>query len=174
MFRDLLPKLNKLAGQFYTPRETRAILLFLGLGLSIISFREGKRIYYEWFPQGRSATEISQQHQQDSIYRALSQIANTQDSLFFSLPEDSLLPSSVRQRMENHSKRADLRLGSISLNRATRADLMKLPNIGPATADRIIAYRSERGRFRTLAELRNVRGIGPKHFEGMKRFLMLD
>jgi comEA protein len=172
--RDLITKFSKLAGQFYTPRETRAILLFLGLGLSIVLYRGGRRLYYQWFPTQRNAREILDQRRQDSLYFALSRAANERDSLFFSLPEDSLLPPAVRARMENHSKEADLRLGSISLNHASRDDLMKLPGVGPATADRIIAYRAERGRFRSIEELRNIKGFGPKHFERVRRFLVLD
>ncbi len=172
--RDLLAKANTLAGQFYTPRETRAILLFIGLGLSVVLYRGGRRLYYEWFPKQRSAREITDQRRQDSLYFALSRAANERDSLFFSLPEDSLLPPAVRARLANHSKEADLRLGSISLNHSTRDDLMKLPGVGPATADLIIAYRAERGRFRTLEELRNIKGFGQKHFEKVQRFLTLD
>jgi len=172
--RNLLTKANALAGQFYTPRETRAILLFIALGLSIVLYRGGRRIYYQWFPEHRSAREIAEQKRQDSLYFALSHAANERDSLFFSLPEDSLLPASVRARLENHSKEADLRLGSISLNHGTRVDLMKLPGVGPSTADHIIAYRVERGRFRSLAELRNIKGFGQKHFDRVQRFLTLD
>lgn len=174
MFRDIFSKLGKLAGQFYTPRETRAILLFLGLGLSIVLYRGGRRLYFEWFPKQRSAQEVLEQRRQDSLYFALSRAANQRDSLFFSLPEDSLLPPSVRVRLANHSKEADLRLGSISLNHASRDDLMKLPGVGPATADLITAYRAERGRFRSIEELRNIKGFGAKHFERVHRFLVLD
>ena len=50
----------------------------------------------------------------------------------------------------------------ININTATRDDLMRLPGIGPKLADRIIAYRSDTGLFRSFADLKNVRGIGAK------------
>jgi competence protein ComEA len=51
---------------------------------------------------------------------------------------------------------------------------MKLPAVGEATAKLIMEYRKERGKFRTLSEIMNVKGIGPKKFERMKPYLRLD
>ena len=53
----------------------------------------------------------------------------------------------------------------IDLNRATASELRELPGVGPVTADRIIAYRSEHGGFRTTEELMEVSGIGPRTLE---------
>ncbi|HET9981976.1 MAG TPA: helix-hairpin-helix domain-containing protein [Longimicrobiales bacterium] len=51
--------------------------------------------------------------------------------------------------------------GKVALNRATAADLEKLPGIGPALARRIVAYRDSAGPFRALADLDRVKGVGP-------------
>jgi len=51
--------------------------------------------------------------------------------------------------------------GLIDLNTATREQLLDLPGIGPATADKILAYRQANGRFKTVDELDAVSGIGP-------------
>lgn len=50
--------------------------------------------------------------------------------------------------------------GPLDLNTATAEELEALPGIGPATASAILAYRQEHGRFRTVDELLEVRGIG--------------
>lgn len=55
--------------------------------------------------------------------------------------------------------------GLIDLNRATVSQLLELPGVGPVTADRIVAYRSEHGGFRTAEELMEVSGIGPRTLE---------
>jgi competence protein ComEA len=50
----------------------------------------------------------------------------------------------------------------MNLNTATEADLDGLPGIGPVLAGRILAWRTEHGRFSTVDELGEVAGIGPK------------
>ena len=63
---------------------------------------------------------------------------------------------------------------TVFLNRATREELEKLPGVGWVTAEHIIAYRDRKGRFRSIAELMEVKGIGPKKFEKMKGHIRLD
>lgn len=52
----------------------------------------------------------------------------------------------------------------VDLNTATRAELETLPGVGPATAEAILAWRREHGRFSRIEELQEVDGIGPKTF----------
>ncbi len=49
----------------------------------------------------------------------------------------------------------------IDLNRAPRAELLQIPGVGPAMADRIEEYRREHGGFRSVEDLSRVHGIGP-------------
>lgn len=49
----------------------------------------------------------------------------------------------------------------IDPNRADALQLDRLPRVGPALAERIVAYRESRGPFRSLADLDSVPGIGP-------------
>jgi len=59
----------------------------------------------------------------------------------------------------------------INLNTATAAELELLPGIGPKTAERIIELRETRGRFNTIDELLEVKGIGEKKLGAIKPFL---
>ena len=55
-------------------------------------------------------------------------------------------------------------VGKLNLNTATEAQLEGLPGIGPTYAQSIIAERQRRGGFKSVNELRSVRGIGDKRF----------
>jgi competence protein ComEA len=58
--------------------------------------------------------------------------------------------------------------GLVNLNSASQAELEKLSGIGPSLAQAIIAERERRGGFRSVNELRDVRGIGEKRFADLK------
>lgn len=55
--------------------------------------------------------------------------------------------------------------GTVNLNTATQTDLDALPGVGPVTANAILAWRQQHGRFSRVEELQEVDGIGPKTFE---------
>lgn len=59
----------------------------------------------------------------------------------------------------------------VDLNRADAAGLMSVPGIGPALADRIVAFREEHGPFRRVEDLLKVRGIGERSLEKLRPYL---
>lgn len=61
----------------------------------------------------------------------------------------------------------------IDLNRATAAELQRLPGIGPALSGRILQVR-DRQPFRSVDELRRVPGIGPKTLEHLRPFVVVN
>jgi competence protein ComEA len=56
----------------------------------------------------------------------------------------------------------------VSLGSATLEQLETLDGVGPATAQKIVAYRTEHGGFRSVDDLANVPGIGPKKLAAIK------
>jgi len=56
----------------------------------------------------------------------------------------------------------------VDLNTGDQAALETLPRIGPALAERIIAWRDENGRFQSVDDLLAVPGIGEKLLEGIR------
>ncbi len=56
----------------------------------------------------------------------------------------------------------------VDLNSASKSELMSLPGIGEAMAERIMLHRDEKGKFKTINELRKIKGIGEKKFEKLK------
>jgi competence protein ComEA len=58
--------------------------------------------------------------------------------------------------------------GLLDLNTATTLQLEELPGIGPALAAAILEERDRRGGFRSINELRDVRGIGEQRFADLR------
>jgi len=59
-------------------------------------------------------------------------------------------------------------VGSLDLNRATEREFESLPGIGSVLAGRIVEYRQHVGSFRSVEDLRDVKGIGKKKFERIR------
>lgn len=66
-------------------------------------------------------------------------------------------------------KTSKLPAGKINLNTATAQQLSDgLKGVGNALAQRIVAYREQHGKFRSVDELKNVSGIGEKKLEAIR------
>jgi len=68
------------------------------------------------------------------------------------------------------ARQADAPEWPIDINRASAEELVALPGIGPARAAAIIALRDAQGGLRSLDELLDVKGIGPKTLERLRPF----
>ena len=60
----------------------------------------------------------------------------------------------------------------LDINKARIEDLMELPGIGETLAQRIVEYRKSHGGFRSVDELRKVRGIGEKRMAQLRPLVM--
>ena len=61
--------------------------------------------------------------------------------------------------------------GKININSADVNELQKIHGVGPATAEKIIKFRSSNGNFRVIEDLKKVNGIGEKTFEKIKDYI---
>ena len=61
----------------------------------------------------------------------------------------------------------------VNINIASKERFMTLPGIGPVMAERIISYREQNGSFEKAEDIKNVKGIGDKTFEKMKKWIIL-
>jgi len=76
-------------------------------------------------------------------------------------------PDEPPARKSNHKQIT----GKINLNTANEEQLLLLPTVGPAKAERIVAWRAKNGGFKRVADLRRVKGFGYKTFKKLEPYL---
>jgi competence ComEA-like helix-hairpin-helix protein len=62
----------------------------------------------------------------------------------------------------------------IDLDHADVTEITRLPRIGPAFAQRIVAWRERHGPFGSLARFDSVPGVGPKLLESLESYVMFS
>ena len=67
----------------------------------------------------------------------------------------------------------DKKLEVININKAGIGELIQLPHIGPAIAQKIVEYRIENGKFKEPEDLINVSGVGDIVFEDIKKYIIV-
>lgn len=64
--------------------------------------------------------------------------------------------------------------GKVNLNTADQTQLETIPGIGPVMAQRILDYRNQNGRFKTLAEVDAISGIGPSLMAEIQKVAVVE
>lgn len=100
-------------------------------------------------------------------------MADEQDSNLFGEGEPKGEPTDESAAVTKAEKEeeVDEKKPKLNINTATFEELLDLPGIGKVLAQRIIEYRTEKGKFLALDELMEVRGIGEKLLERIKPYL---
>lgn len=89
---------------------------------------------------------------------------HTSDSTFAALSE------AVLEGEPSEGETSDL----LNLNSATKGELMDLPGIGEVLAQRIIDYRTREGAFRSITDLRRVKGFSAKKIDQLKHLITVQ
>jgi competence protein ComEA len=71
-------------------------------------------------------------------------------------------------------ERNALKSARLDINSADHAQLRQLPGVGDGLAQRIIAYREQHNGFRSVEDLRQVKGIGPAILEQLRPFVQVE
>ena len=64
--------------------------------------------------------------------------------------------------------------GTVNVNTATEEELQLLPGIGAARAEALIELRKQRGGFKSLEQLKDVKGIGDAMLKRLRPHLSLN
>ena len=75
---------------------------------------------------------------------------------------------------QTHTQQARQDPPLVSINEASREDLVRLPGIGPALAARIVEHRERFGRFRRAEHLLLVRGISERRFLQLRPYVTAE
>jgi len=73
-----------------------------------------------------------------------------------------------------HAGESLARAGVVNINTATAAELERLPRVGPARAQAILALRAKITRFSKVEQLLRVKGIGRATFRKLRPMLALE
>ncbi|MGI6731217.1 MAG: helix-hairpin-helix domain-containing protein [Anaerovoracaceae bacterium] len=151
--------------------ETITIVVDIGgavMNPTVVSIGEGSRIY--------EAIEKAGGLTANADIRGINQAQILMDGEKIYIPtkqeveDNDHLPShGYNSPFQSQSNSTNL----ININTADSSTLQNLSGVGPSTAEKIIAYRNEIGKFKTLEELKNVSGIGEKTFEKLKTYITL-
>lgn len=80
----------------------------------------------------------------------------------------------VKQGSYDSSDLIQNKSSKIDINKASSSELKSLTGIGDVTASKIIEYRSQNGKFKTIEDIRMVKGIGEKKFESIKNDIKVN
>ena len=96
-------------------------------------------------------------------------------NLFFipSLPNANVVKKEFTFEESENERGNDKNLNKININLSSKDELIKIPGVGEAIAERIIEYREQNGGFSSISEIMNVKGIGNAKFNSMKDYICI-
>jgi competence protein ComEA len=62
----------------------------------------------------------------------------------------------------------------VNLNHASRAELERLPGVGPGLAERIVEHRERHGPFRRAEHLMSVHGFSERRFRELRHLVTVE
>lgn len=138
--------------------------------LKNLAFHNGGNIYYD----KPLARDIEESYLIDTVEDAIGKVMHLYaDSIEYREGEYYFSPVDTRCPGFDFLEGGEL-LPRVNINTAGAGELKKLPDIGPVTIERILAYREEHGDFKTGADMCRIQGIGEKTFEKISPMITVD
>ena len=86
------------------------------------------------------------------------------------IPNDLEEERNIEENIENKKKDENKEI-KVNINNATQTELESIPGIGPTTARKIIEYRKENGKFKSIEGLKEISGIGENKLKNMAKYI---
>ncbi|WP_428235570.1 phospholipase D-like domain-containing protein [Gracilimonas sp.] len=124
--------------------------------------------------KGFGTTSVYYRQNKDSVaaFKRYQESARTKDEGLWKHPEK--IGSKTLRAGEVDTGSPTNVMYPININTADEATLQLLPGIGPAYSKRIVQYRLENGSFKSVDEITNIRGIGPKTLQKLRPIITLE
>ena len=118
---------------------------------------DGMKIY---IPTEEETIEKNEQNQNENIIDQTSKYVTSS--------------SGVVQEEQTNGQSEQKKNEKININTATQTELETLPGIGPSTSLKIVNYREENGKFKSIEEIKEVSGIGDAKYENIKELICVE
>jgi competence protein ComEA len=169
------PLFKRLQRLTTTTTQELVVVVLLLAGLS------GGAVVRQFWPTTEARVQTNEEEQNEELYRAYDSLARVERSTFTGttpdaapVPElaagDTLVQPAKHFAAARRAKKEKITSGTININTAAKEDLMRLPGVGEATAEKIVAFRQTK-KFRRPEDIMQIKGIGAKKFEAMREFL---